>query len=105
MAGGATGAGGQEAGPVGVEQAAIPGPAGGYSADTLTFDRWCLELQGYEPTRCAARTDDDVAGFEQSRKRIEAFEVEHHREQRKEREFRQRFEELEQTDVKIEGGG
>lgn len=64
---------------------------GGYSVDTLTFERWCSEIRLYSAERCAARSAADLEAFEITRRKIEQFEVEHARDRRQDREFRQTF--------------
>lgn len=68
------------------------GSAEGYSADTLTFERWCVEIQQYERDRCARKDASDVQAYHYSLDRLQSLEVEHDKEVRKEREFRKTFE-------------
>jgi hypothetical protein len=64
----------------------------GYSADTLTFERWCVEIQQYEVDRCARQDAGDVASYRRSLDRLQSIEVEHDKEVRKQREFKRTFE-------------
>jgi len=64
----------------------------GYSADTLTFERWCVEIQQYEADRCARKDAGDIAAYHYSLDRLQQIEVEHDKEVRKEREFLKSFE-------------
>ena len=62
----------------------------GYLSDTLTFEQWCLER--YDNERCAEKDERDVRDYEQSLMNLEAIETEYNIEQRKEKEFRDRYE-------------
>ncbi len=62
---------------------------GEYSADSITFERWCSEIQAYTPERCAKRDPADLDAFAAARERIGQVEIEHAKEQRKNREFRE----------------
>ncbi len=64
----------------------------GYSADTLSFERWCVEIQQYEGDRCARKDAGDVEAYHRSLDRLQGIEVEHDKEVRKEREFMETFE-------------
>lgn len=70
----------------------------GYSADTLTFGRWCVEIQEYSADRCARQDAADVEAYHESLDRLQAIEVEHDKEVRKEREFRKTFEAHDRVD-------
>jgi hypothetical protein len=83
-------------GPVALAQDSSYRP--GYSADTLTFERWCAEIQEYEADRCIRKDAADVQAFHQSLDRLQSIEVEHDKEVRKEREFRKTFEAHDQVD-------
>lgn len=63
----------------------------GYSADTLTFEVWCSEIQRYESERCARKDESDLAAYRYSLSRLESIEVEHDIKARKDREFRKTF--------------
>ena len=64
----------------------------GYGSDNLTFERWCSEIQKYPAQRCAARSAEDQASFKDTQLRLQAIEVKHAQDQRKDREFRDEFE-------------
>jgi len=68
------------------------GESPGYSADTLTFERWCVEIQQYEADRCARKDAGDIEAYHRSLDRLQQIEVEHDKEVRKEREFLKSFE-------------
>ncbi len=61
-----------------------------YLSDTLTFDQWCLER--YDDERCAEKDERDVREYERSLMNLEAIETKYNIEQRKEQEFRDRYE-------------
>jgi hypothetical protein len=63
----------------------------GYAADSLTFQRWCLEIEQYEPERCARQDAADVAAYQHSLDRLQSIEVEHDIKVRKDQEFRRTF--------------
>jgi hypothetical protein len=75
-----------------VAQAQDSSDSPGYSADTLTFERWCVEIQQYEGDRCARKDAGDVEAYNQSLDRLQSIEVEHDKEVRKQREFLKTFE-------------
>ena len=64
----------------------------GYGSDNLTFERWCAEIEKYPAERCAAKSADDQAAFKDTQLRLQAIEVKHARDARKEQEFRDEFE-------------
>jgi hypothetical protein len=64
----------------------------GYGSDNLTFERWCSELQKYPAERCAAHGADDQAAYKDKLLALQAIEVKHEQDQRKEQEFRDSFE-------------
>ena len=64
----------------------------GYGPDNITFTTWCGEIQRYDATRCQRRDPADLAAFQTSRDRMQAFESQKQKEIRKDREFRERFE-------------
>lgn len=61
-----------------------------YLSDTLTFEQWCAER--YDDERCAEKDERDVREYERSLMNLEAIETQHKIEQRKEQEFRDRYE-------------
>ena len=61
-----------------------------YLSDTLTFDQWCAER--YDDERCAEKDQRDVREYERSLMNLEAIETKYNIEQRKEQEFRDRYE-------------
>ncbi len=77
----------------GVPALAMSSPAIGkseYLSDTLSFEQWCAER--YDDERCAERDERDVREYERSLMNLEAIETEYNIEQRKEQEFRDRYE-------------
>ncbi|HRE60191.1 MAG TPA: hypothetical protein PLA85_13155 [Micropepsaceae bacterium] len=64
-------------------------PASAQIAD-LTFERWCLENQGWEEARCDARSEEDLAEFKLYRDQVERYEAEFRRKQEAERLLRER---------------
>ena len=72
---------------VGVSQA---NAESNYLSDSLTFEQWCAER--YDDERCAVKDERDVREYERSIKNLEAIETQYNIEQRKEQEFRDRYE-------------
>lgn len=62
----------------------------GYLSDTLTFEQWCAER--YDDERCATKDERDIQEYERSIMNLEAIETQYNIEQRKEQEFRDRYE-------------
>lgn len=62
----------------------------GYLSDTLSFEQWCTER--YDNERCATKDERDVREYERSLMNLEAIETEYQQEQRREQEFRDRYE-------------
>lgn len=64
-------------------------PASAQVAD-LTFERWCLENQGWDEARCNARSEADLAEFKLYRDQVERYEAEFRRKQEADRILRER---------------
>ncbi len=56
----------------------------------LTFERWCVENQGWEESRCDARSEADLAEFKAYRDQVESYEAEFRRKQEADRILRER---------------
>lgn len=63
----------------------------GYGSDNLTFERWCAEIQKYPQERCAAKRAEDQTAYEETKLRLQEIEVQHAKEQRQDRDFREQF--------------
>jgi hypothetical protein len=64
----------------------------GYGSQNLTFARWCSEIQKYPASRCVTHATEDEAAFKETQLRLQAIEIKHARDQRKDLEFHDRFE-------------
>jgi len=62
-----------------------------YSSDSLTFERWCSEIQHFDAARCAARGSADVATYQLAKDKLETYEIQYDRQQRRDREFNESF--------------
>lgn len=62
-----------------------------YGADSLTFERWCTEIQHLDAARCSARGSADLANYELAKSKLSTFEIEYEKAQRQDREFREGF--------------
>lgn len=62
-----------------------------YGADSLTFERWCSEIQHFDAARCAARGSADLANYELAKAKLSTFEIEYQKAQRQDREFNEGF--------------
>ncbi len=63
----------------------------GYGPDTLTFETWCHEIQGYQTARCAQKNPADLVAYKSSLDNMQVIESQHRTKERKDREFWERF--------------
>ncbi len=81
-----------------VAASAQEGASPGYGPDNLTFETWCHDIKGLDPARCSKRDAADLAAYQISLDRMQAFESEHQKELRKDREFREQFKSHEENE-------
>ena len=70
-----------------------------YGADTLTFERWCGEIQHFDEARCESRTAADVANYQLAKDKLSTYEIQYDKQRRRDQEFNDGFALYQHPDV------
>lgn len=70
-----------------------------YGADSLTFERWCDEIQHFDAARCGLRQSADVANYQLAKDKLSTYEIQYDKQRRRDQEFNDGFALYQHPDV------